>query len=273
LFGIPFSDLDGVIVSLFKLTVVCIAVLAICGCGQRQLTPSAPAFPIPASSATAAPAPASSAPASSAPASSGQATSAVPVPVFATTQKDAESGDALAQYNLGVMYRDGQGMPQNYAEAMKWFRLAADQGLADAQYELARMYNKGQGVRPDYSEAVNLYRLASAKGHADAQFALGMMYFGANVPRSQAQAARLFRVAAEKGHAKSHSMLGMMYYKGEGVPQDAALAYAWYAVASAGGDERDKMIHAQIAARLTPEQLSQGQKRATELLEKYGNGK
>ena len=87
MFGIPFSDLDGVTVSLFKLPVVCIAVLAICGCGQRQLTPSATA-------------------------SSGQATSAVPVPVFATTQKDAESGDALAQHNLGVMYRDGQGMPQ-----------------------------------------------------------------------------------------------------------------------------------------------------------------
>ena len=252
--------------SLFKLTVVCIAVLAICGCGQRQLTPSAPAFPIPASSATADPAPASSAPASS-----GQATSAVPVPAFATTQTDAESGDALAQYNLGVMYRDGQGMPQNYAEAMKWFRLAADQGLADAQYELARMYNKGQGVRPDYSEAVNLYRLASAKGHADAQFALGMLDFGATT--KEPAHSGLFRVAAEKGHAKSHSMLGMMYYKGEGVPQDAALAYAWYAVASAGGDERDKMIHAQIAARLTPAQLSQGQKRATELLEKYGNGK
>jgi TPR repeat protein len=44
----------------------------------------------------------------------------------------AEQGGAKAQYNLGQMYRDGQGVPQDYAEAVKWYRLAAEQGYADA---------------------------------------------------------------------------------------------------------------------------------------------
>ena len=57
----------------------------------------------------------------------------------------ADQGDAGAQYNLGVMYDNGQGVPQNYAEAVKWYRLAADQGDASAQYNLGVMYDNGRG--------------------------------------------------------------------------------------------------------------------------------
>ena len=77
----------------------------------------------------------------------------------------ADQGDALAQYNLGVMYSNGQGVPQNYAEAMKWYRLAANQGDADAQYNLGVMYDNGQGVPQDYAEAVKWYRLAADQGN------------------------------------------------------------------------------------------------------------
>ena len=58
----------------------------------------------------------------------------------------AEQGDVKSQYTLGVMYMEGQGAPQDYAEALKWFRLAAMQGHADAQHNLGYMYDNGLGV-------------------------------------------------------------------------------------------------------------------------------
>ena len=60
----------------------------------------------------------------------------------------AEQGDALAQFNMGVMYEQGKGVPQDYQEAGRWFRLAAEQGDALAQAVLGLMYDLGQGVWP-----------------------------------------------------------------------------------------------------------------------------
>ena len=73
----------------------------------------------------------------------------------------AEQGNATAQYNLGVLYRDGHGVPQDYKTAVKWTRLSAEQGDADAQYNLGSMYRKGQGVLQDYKAARKWYRLSA----------------------------------------------------------------------------------------------------------------
>ena len=62
------------------------------------------------------------------------------------------------------MYAGGIGVPENNAEAFKWFRKAAEQGHAKAQYNLGLMYDKGQGVPQDYAEAVKWYRLAAEQG-------------------------------------------------------------------------------------------------------------
>jgi TPR repeat protein len=67
-------------------------------------------------------------------------------------------------------------LTENYAEALKWFRLAADQGLADAQNSLGVMYHNGRGVPQNYAEAVKWYRLAADQGYAEAQTNLGVMY-------------------------------------------------------------------------------------------------
>ena len=69
-----------------------------------------------------------------------------------------------------------RGVPQDYAEAVKWYRLAADQGYASAQSNLGIMYDEGRGVPQDYAEAVKWYRLAADQGDADAQINLGSMY-------------------------------------------------------------------------------------------------
>jgi len=81
----------------------------------------------------------------------------------------AEHGDAPAQYNLGVMLRDGQGVPQDLAGAAMWFRKAAQQGLTDLQYNLGAMLLFGQGVPQDPAAAERLFRGAAAQGMALAQ--------------------------------------------------------------------------------------------------------
>jgi len=76
---------------------------------------------------------------------------------------NAEAGDAEDQYALGVMYDYGIGVPQDEAEAVRWYRLAADQGYADAQYFLGFMYGTGQGVPQDYVQAHMWYNLAASR--------------------------------------------------------------------------------------------------------------
>ena len=96
----------------------------------------------------------------------------------------AEQGNAIAQFNLGILYGNGQGVPQDYAEAAKWYRLAAEQGLAEAQYNLGVSYDIGPGVPQDYAEAAKWYRLAAEQGLAEAQYNLGVLYdIGRGVPK------------------------------------------------------------------------------------------
>ncbi len=80
----------------------------------------------------------------------------------------AEQGHAYAQNNLGLMYAQGEGVPQDYGEAVRWFRQAAEQGYADAQLNLGLMYDNGEGVPQDYVRAYAWLNLAAAQGHAQA---------------------------------------------------------------------------------------------------------
>ena len=79
----------------------------------------------------------------------------------------ADQGHAYAQLNLGVMYANGEGVPEDDAEAARWYRLAADQGHADAQNNLGMMYANGEGVPEDDAEAARWLRLAADQGLAD----------------------------------------------------------------------------------------------------------
>ena len=98
------------------------------------------------------------------------------VPDFKKTLQAAEQGYAKAQFNLGLMYYNGQGVRQDYTQAVQWYRKAAEQGDAEAQYNLGVMYYDGQGVRKDYVEAVKWYRKAAEQGYAKAQYNLGVAY-------------------------------------------------------------------------------------------------
>ena len=80
---------------------------------------------------------------------------------FLEYKAKAEQGDATAQHNLGVCYVTGQGVKQDYAEAVKWYRKAAEQNNAKAQVSLGFCYYNGQGFEKDYAEAYAWFNLAS----------------------------------------------------------------------------------------------------------------
>ena len=78
------------------------------------------------------------------------------------------------------------------AEAVRWFRLAAEQGDASAQFNLGGMYANGEGVLEDDTEAVRWFRLAAEQGHAGAQSSLGFMYdYGQGILEDEAEAEQL----------------------------------------------------------------------------------
>jgi TPR repeat protein len=77
----------------------------------------------------------------------------------------AEGGDPIAQFNFGLLYVDGRGVPQSYAEAANWFRRAAEQDYPQAQHNLGAMYATGQGVKRDYIQAYKWLNICAGKGN------------------------------------------------------------------------------------------------------------
>ena len=144
----------------------------------------------------------------------------------------AEQGDATAQSNLGVMYANGQGVPQDYPQALIWTRKAADQGDAAAQNNLGVMYRDGQGVALDY-----------------------------------AQAAIWFRKAADHGDAVAQNNLGGIYYEGQGVLRDFVRAHMWFNLAASRAEDAETREQAAknreiLAAKMTPDQIAEAQRMA-----------
>ena len=173
------------------------------------------------------------------------------------------------------MYDTGEGVPQDAAEAVRWYRLAAEQGDATAQFNLGNMYRTGRGVPQDAAEAVRWYRRAAFPRPAGvsvppvAQSMLGFMYdTGEGVPQDDTKAVRFYRLAAEQGDATAQFNLGNMYRTGRGVPQDDVLAHMWLnlATAQSTGEERERRAPARdaVAERMTREDLSEAQRRARE---------
>jgi TPR repeat protein len=144
----------------------------------------------------------------------------------------AEQGYPAAQNSLGIKYRDGQGVAQDFIESVKWFRLAANQGYDDAQFNLALMYDEGRGVAKDRAQAVKWFRLAADQGLPDAQ-----------------------------------NNLGVRYDNGVGVARDYVQAYKWFDLAASGfpasdRENRDRAVRNRgiVAAKMTPAQIAEAQR-------------
>lgn len=158
-------------------------------------------------------------------------TSPSPVPEndIAGLIRKASNGDPDAQNLLGYRYQKGQGIEQNYAEALKWYRKAAEQGHAVALNNLGYCYQHGLGVEQNYAEAMKWYHQAAQQGNSIAQNNLGYCYqYGIGVEKSYAEAFKLYQQAAEQGNDAAENSLGVFYENGYGVGRDYDQAFFWY---------------------------------------------
>jgi len=155
---------------------------------------------------------------------------------FAQLQKDAEAGNAEAQFNLGWIYMHGEGstgvsfmrdIPKDIAKAHDWYQKAAAQGHVNAQYNLGMLYKLGLGVKEDQANAFDWLQRAASQGSDVAQY-----------------------------------HLGLMYADGSGVKQNLPRACAWLALAAARGNEKAKKNYIDLDTKLTPEQRAEGQQLA-----------
>ena len=148
---------------------------------------------------------------------------------FECLSKAAEGGHAEAQYYLGKLYDDGDGVERDNVQAAAWYNKSAEQGNADAQNCMASAYKFGKGVEKDYRQAYYWCQKAAEQGQADAQTMLGVLYaWGEGVEQDYKQAAHWYRKSAEQGISGAQYALGELYDKGRGIPQDYKQAAYWY---------------------------------------------
>ena len=155
---------------------------------------------------------------------------------LASLKQKALSGDAKAEYSLGMSYLSGAGVPQDYRQAATWFRKAAAQGSADAEFGLGYLYEQGKGLRQDYRQAVTHYAAAAQQGHPTAENNLGSLYaHGHGVRKNLAEAVRWYRAAADGGEVTAQCNLATLYFRGSGVTRDYAQAAMWFRAAAERG--------------------------------------
>ncbi|AIZ56741.1 Sel1 repeat protein [Candidatus Methanoplasma termitum] len=112
----------------------------------------------------------------------------------------AESGDADAQRELGLMYSDGVGVSQDDALALKWWRLAADEGHVGGQNGLGWAFLNGKGVKQDFATAVKWVKMAAEQGFAKAQMNMGLLCIGKGTSNNFEEAEKWFELASAQGY-------------------------------------------------------------------------
>ncbi len=145
--------------------------------------------------------------------------------------------DSHSLVEQGLKYLFGRGTEKNYDEAVRLFRLAAEQNDPDALYNLGRCYATGRGVPKDYGESAKWHRKAAELDQIASQNALGHMYLYGRpgMQRDPAEGAIWYRRAAMQNDSLAQASLGECYENGWGVPQNYPEAFTWYRKAAEGG--------------------------------------
>jgi TPR repeat protein len=152
-------------------------------------------------------------------------------------QKAANAGYPAGYINIGILYEQGAGVPQNYIEARKWYEKAIAADDPAAMNAIGWFYELGHGVPKDLVEARKWYEKAAAEGISVAMANLGRMYRdGIGVPMDPGQARTWFEKSAAAGEPSGMTGLGYLYAKGIGVPQDFTQARKWYERSAAMGE-------------------------------------
>ena len=172
--------------------------------------------------------------------------------------RGAKLGDVECMSALGVGHMEGIGLfYQDYNEAVKWLRPAAERGNAAAQNNLGICYLHGHGVTQDYGMAAGWIRKAAEQGDTLAAYHMGGLYhIGHGVAQSPQQAFNWWLKAAQGGHAIAQCNVALMYEQGEVVRQNLIQAHKWMSLAGeqqhadAAEDAKvmaSKMAEAQLA--------------------------
>jgi len=149
----------------------------------------------------------------------------------------ANRGDANAQFNLGRMYADGDGVEPDMDEAIKWYRLAATNGHSEAQFNLGVILTSRLGEDRNIHDAIRFYEQAFANGIAEAAHNLAVIYDeGIEVQKDLKTAIIWYTRAAEKGLAHAQHKLAHSFSSGAGVAKDNTIAFKWFLAAAEQGD-------------------------------------
>lgn len=152
-------------------------------------------------------------------------------------RKAAEQGYSNAQDELGKCYARGTGIPKDMTKAVEWFAKSAEQGNMEGQNDLAKCYLTGDGIAKDERKAVELWQGIAEQNHIDAQFYLGLAYANEDSGLyDMSKAAKWWEKAAEQGLRGAQARIGDCYLQGTGVPQDTAKAVQWLTKAAENGD-------------------------------------
>ncbi len=180
-------------------------------------------------------------------------------------KKAAEQGEAEAEFNLGAMFQKGQGTPIDFSQAVMWYQKAADHGMAQAQNQLGLRYKQGEGVSQDYSKAVELFKRAADQGLPEGQANLAIAYDkGYGVAQDYQEALKWYRKAADQGLAGAQLNLAALYCDEKGVKQDIQECYFWVSLAANSGLKIADDQRAAVAAKLSPQQITDVNRRVTE---------
>jgi len=152
-------------------------------------------------------------------------------------EKAATAGHATAMNNLGRLYNDGSGVPQNYDLARQWYEKATALGNSNAMLSLGHLYEDSHGVPQDFQQAFRLYEQSAAAGNAHGMKSLGRLYeMGRGTPQDYEKARQLYEKSADAGYIPADEALGLLYENGKGVPKDYNKAAQFYRIAAEGGD-------------------------------------
>lgn len=155
-------------------------------------------------------------------------------------RKAAEAGNAVAMNNLGIAYRDGEGTAADPIEAHRWFERAARTGHAWAQFSVGKNYYDGVAVEKDLAEAEKWFEKSAEQDIANSVRMLGVIeyqrYVNTGNDAQIRRAAELMRKAAGMGDATAQYNLGVFHENGMGVERDYAEAVRWFVKAADNGD-------------------------------------
>jgi TPR repeat protein len=173
----------------------------------------------------------------------------------------ADQNDSKAQGQIGMLYYEGKGVPQDYSKAVEWILKSAEGGYPASQYMLAWFYYKGIGVVQDYTKTVVWAQKSSDQGDVNASNLLGIVHrLGRGVTKNYTKALEFFNEADRYGNVDAPVHIASMYKNGEGVSKDYRQAIDWYSKAAEKGNNLGWIQLAYLYATCKDPQYIDGKK-------------